>query len=395
MVKAFGDKVFDVIEAEPDRLKEVDGIGPIRAQRIISAWAEQKVVREIMVFLHSHGVGTARAVRIFKTYGADAIQVMTENPYRLARDIRGIGFKTADAIAMKLGIEKTAMKRSWKNDDSLWRNHLLPAFGRTKVPSLTVAQVGRFHAEHQQPVTANRALEVLRISYRLARSWGWTTTDPTDGIQKHVEEKRRHYFPTEHLTQLEEALSIFEMEGDPVRRRFALMIRLLLLTGCRLREIMLARRSWVIIDRGWIVVPYAAHKTGGKKKEDKVVVLSDRSLEIVRTLLAESNNDWLVSGADGGALSGYRKMWLDLLEQAGLPHYRVHDLRHTFATYAITHGAGLETVKALLGHASIQSTERYAYVNSKGAAIKYSEKNWLPRWEVEGKGSGWYVTVGK
>src|SRR5262249_12721849 len=90
---------------------EVDGIGPVRAASILAAWAEQKAVREIMVFLHSHGVGTARAVRIFKTYGADAIQVMTENPYRLARDIRGIGFKTADSIAMKLGIEKTAMIR--------------------------------------------------------------------------------------------------------------------------------------------------------------------------------------------------------------------------------------------------------------------------------------------
>jgi exodeoxyribonuclease V alpha subunit len=111
MVRAFGEKVFDVIEAEPDRLREVDGIGPVRASRITAAWAEQKVVREIMVFLHSHGVGTARAVRIFKTYGADAVQVMSENPYRLARDIRGIGFKTADAIAMKLGIEKTAMIR--------------------------------------------------------------------------------------------------------------------------------------------------------------------------------------------------------------------------------------------------------------------------------------------
>src|SRR5260370_11552795 len=111
MVKAFGEKVFDVIEVEPGRLREVTGIGPMRAKRIIGVWAEQKVVREIMVFLHSHGVGTARAVRIFKTYGADAVQVMTENPYRLARDIRGIGFKTADAIAMKLGIEKTAMIR--------------------------------------------------------------------------------------------------------------------------------------------------------------------------------------------------------------------------------------------------------------------------------------------
>src|SRR5258705_6953 len=111
LVRAFGEKVFDVIEAMPDRLREVDGIGPVRAASILAAWAEQKAVREIMVFLHSHGVGTARAVRIFKTYGADAIQVMTENPYRLARDIRGIGFKTADAIAMKLGIEKAAMIR--------------------------------------------------------------------------------------------------------------------------------------------------------------------------------------------------------------------------------------------------------------------------------------------
>jgi exodeoxyribonuclease V alpha subunit len=111
LLRAFGEKVFDIIEGEPDRLREVDGIGPVRAGRITAAWAEQKVVREIMVFLHSHGVGTARAVRIYKTYGGDAVQVMSENPYRLARDIRGIGFKTADAIAMKLGIDKTAMIR--------------------------------------------------------------------------------------------------------------------------------------------------------------------------------------------------------------------------------------------------------------------------------------------
>ena len=79
LVRAFGEKVFDVIEAEPERLREVTGIGRVRAKRITDAWAEQKVVREIMVFLHSHGVGTARAVRIFRTYGADAVQVMTEN----------------------------------------------------------------------------------------------------------------------------------------------------------------------------------------------------------------------------------------------------------------------------------------------------------------------------
>ena len=111
LVLAFGEKVFDTIEAEPARLREVTGIGPLRAKRITDGWAEQKVIREIMVFLHSNGVGTARSVRIYKTYGTDAVQVMTENPYRLARDIRGIGFITADAIAMRLGVEKTAMTR--------------------------------------------------------------------------------------------------------------------------------------------------------------------------------------------------------------------------------------------------------------------------------------------
>ena len=111
LVGAFGERVFDVIEAEPQRLLEVDGIGPVRAERISSAWSEQKVIREIMVFLHHHGVGTARAVRIFKTYGADAVQVMSEDPYRLAADIRGIGFKTADAIAGRLGIARTAVVR--------------------------------------------------------------------------------------------------------------------------------------------------------------------------------------------------------------------------------------------------------------------------------------------
>jgi exodeoxyribonuclease V alpha subunit len=67
LVRAFGEKVFDVIEAAPDRLREVEGIGPVRAARIVSASAEQKAAREIMVFLYSHGVGTSRAVRIFKT----------------------------------------------------------------------------------------------------------------------------------------------------------------------------------------------------------------------------------------------------------------------------------------------------------------------------------------
>jgi len=111
LVAVFGADVFDIIEQTPERLREISGIGPGRASRIVSGWAEQKVIREIMLFLHSHGVGSARAVRIYKTYGADAVQVISENPYQLARDIHGVGFKTADQIASRLGIEKTASVR--------------------------------------------------------------------------------------------------------------------------------------------------------------------------------------------------------------------------------------------------------------------------------------------
>ena len=112
LVKAFGEAVFDVIEQSPDKLREVDGIGPVRAKRIAAGWAEQKAIREIMLFLQSHGVSTARAVRIYKTYGTEAVPLVSENPYRLAKDIRGIGFRTADQIAEKLGIEKTSMIRA-------------------------------------------------------------------------------------------------------------------------------------------------------------------------------------------------------------------------------------------------------------------------------------------
>ena len=111
LIKAFGERVLDVIETEPKRLGKVAGIGRVRARRIAEGWAEQKSVREIMLFLHQHGIGAARARRIFRAYGAGAIAVMSENPYRLARDIRGFGFVTADQIARAFGIEKTAMVR--------------------------------------------------------------------------------------------------------------------------------------------------------------------------------------------------------------------------------------------------------------------------------------------
>ena len=112
LVTAFGDKVFDVIEHKPELLSTLDGIGKIRATSICNNWKDQKIVREIMIFLQSHGVGTTRATRIFKTYGEEAIAIVSKDPYQLAKDIRGIGFISADTIASNLGIAKDSLIRA-------------------------------------------------------------------------------------------------------------------------------------------------------------------------------------------------------------------------------------------------------------------------------------------
>ncbi|MBI1861470.1 MAG: ATP-dependent RecD-like DNA helicase [Deltaproteobacteria bacterium] len=112
LVETFGDDVLDVIENDPRRLRKVPGIGPTRIGKISQAWREQKVVRDIMVFLQSHGVSTLKAARIYKTYGQNAIERVKQNPYHLARDVSGIGFKSADQIARDLGVPDNSIVRA-------------------------------------------------------------------------------------------------------------------------------------------------------------------------------------------------------------------------------------------------------------------------------------------
>jgi exodeoxyribonuclease V alpha subunit len=112
LVTRFGTETLDVIEQDTERLKEVEGIGEKRVGMIRSAWQAQREIREVMVFLQGHGVSPAYAVKIFKQYGSEAVPVVRENPYRLAEEVFGIGFITADKIAEKLGIEKESLIRA-------------------------------------------------------------------------------------------------------------------------------------------------------------------------------------------------------------------------------------------------------------------------------------------
>lgn len=111
IVEKFGPKVFDIIENESKKLEDVEGVGKKRRIEIRESWMKQKSIHGIMLFLHQHGISSTRALRIYKTYGEDAQAVLKENPYRLAQDIRGIGFKTADDIAYQLGVAEDAPER--------------------------------------------------------------------------------------------------------------------------------------------------------------------------------------------------------------------------------------------------------------------------------------------
>jgi len=112
LVDHFGAETFDAIEQHPDRLTEVEGIGPKRKARILEAWSDAREVREVMVFLQSHDISPAHAARIYQRYGKNAVAMVVADPYRLATDIRGIGFATADGIAKSLGTPATAPTRA-------------------------------------------------------------------------------------------------------------------------------------------------------------------------------------------------------------------------------------------------------------------------------------------
>ncbi len=112
IVEVFGERTLEIIDKSPTSLSEVRGIGPQRLEKIRRSWQEQRGIREVMVFLQSYGIGTARAVRIYKTYGDQSIELIKSNPYRLTQDIWGIGFKIADDLARRLGLPEDSPLRA-------------------------------------------------------------------------------------------------------------------------------------------------------------------------------------------------------------------------------------------------------------------------------------------
>ena len=164
IVKAFGKETLDVIEQEIKKLIEVEGIGKKRVEMIRKAWADQKEIRQVMLFLQSHGVSSGYATKIFKTYGNEAIEVVQENPYRLATDIFGIGFLTADKIAEKLGFARDSELRA--EAGILYVLHQLADEGHVYYPLNQLMTKSQEILEVDQEILL-RALDTLRAEQKI------------------------------------------------------------------------------------------------------------------------------------------------------------------------------------------------------------------------------------
>ncbi|MFH0702119.1 MAG: ATP-dependent RecD-like DNA helicase [bacterium] len=194
LVKAFGKDVFDIIESSPDKLLCVDGIGKTRQNMIISAWNEQKSVREIMIFLHSHGVSTSKAFRIYKQYGNEAIKKVNEDPYCLARDIWGIGFKTADKIAESIGIEKESDLRA-----------------RAGIEFVLFELTNEGHCAYPEKDLIQKSIEMLEISEEIIKKALDYLID-TERLVKNTEFKDKELIYLVSIDRAEEELSKILLE---------------------------------------------------------------------------------------------------------------------------------------------------------------------------------------
>lgn len=283
-----------------------------------------------------------KAVRRGKTV-ADLFKLVNEKHYAKRRPNTVVGYKV------------------------LWNKWIIPELGTTKVASLDTMQIVDL-LEKMPRTQANRALAVLRKALNLAELWGMRPkfSNPCKGIEGNGERKIKRYLTRDEMERLKRALDDFGT--TPLRWRFAQLVRLLIHTGCRVGEIKNARWAWFREDVELLVVPAEEHKTGQDGSE-RVAHLSPAAMQVLRELRRKSNSDWIIQGDGDHPLVGYARLWSALLKQAQIKNLRIHDLRHSYASVGISAGLSLPQIGGLLGHASPQTTARYAHLIDEAAAL--------------------------
>lgn len=238
-----------------------------------------------------------------------------------------------------------------------------PALGSLSIGDVTTADVARFHYKLRDiPYQANRTIEVLSKMMGLAEKWHHRppNTNPCKGLEKYPEEKRERFLTKQELDHLHEVLNDAEAKSTE-NRYFIAAIRLLLMTGARLREITTLKWSYIDLETGKLNLPIS--KTG-----KKTIPLSDKATDYLREMLRDGmrvdENPYVIVGAKPGRhFVEMQSPWRRIRKKAGLEDVRIHDLRHSFASFAINDGIHLQMVGKLLGHTQAQTTMRYAHLS--------------------------------
>jgi len=238
------------------------------------------------------------------------------------------------------------------------QNYILPVIGSKRVDEVTRQDIARLHRDlGHKPTQANRTIEVISKMFSLAEEWGHRPegTNPRKGVKKYPEKKRERFLSAAELSRVGEVLA--EMTAERIEMASAIAaVRLLMLTGCRLNEIMTLQWSFVDFKLGLLRLPDS--KTGAKD-----VPIGEPVLAILRDIQPLDDNPWVVTGKlPGGRLTDLQPFWQRVRERAGLKDARIHDLRHTFASVAAANGMSLLVIGKILGHTSEQTTKRYAHL---------------------------------
>ena len=243
-------------------------------------------------------------------------------------------------------------------DERLLERCLLPSLGNLPLAAVTVADARRMHHAHRQtPVQANRALLLLSKMMNLAESWGLRPvgSNPCKGVERYREKPRQRFLSGEELSRLGQALREVE-EARSAHPSGILALRLLLLTGARVGEVLTLR--WTEIDFERRCLHLADSKTGEKR-----IPLGTPALELLQKAPRIHGNPYVCPGdREGRPLVGLTRIWYRIRKRAGLSDVRIHDLRHSFASVGAGSGLSLPILGAILGHSQPQTTNRYAHL---------------------------------
>jgi integrase len=262
-------------------------------------------------------------------------------------------------------------------DERNIRNHVLPVLGRLKVAEVTRADIDRLKRSVRTGKTAvdsklgprarriitggagaaNRVLALVSKMMNLAEKWGLRPdgSNPCRHVEKFKENKRERYLTGDELARLGDALTEAEQAATELPSVIA-AVRLLVLTGCRLSEILTLQWEYVDFEAAWMRLPES--KTGAK-----TVHLNAPALAVLAGIERQEGSPWVIAGAKAGThLVNLEKPWRRIRTKADIPDVRLHDLRHSFASVAVGLGEGLPMIGKLLGHTQVQTTARYAHL---------------------------------